>query len=114
MGAPCRAGLVLRAGAGARARADASKMQAQAVRVIAAREWCYCWSRLAAGVGLYSFRRQEHRKLLAAAVARRTERPQCKAGVRTILACTDIDVQGRMCSQDANLARIALSFDAAK
>jgi hypothetical protein len=29
-------------------------------------------------------------------------------------ACTDIDVQGRMCSQDANLARIALSFDAAK
>ena len=89
-------------------------MQAQAVRVIAAREWCYCWSRLVAGVGLYSFRRQQHRKLLAAAVARRLSVLSARQCVQTILACTDIDVQGRMCSQDANLARIALSFDAAK
>ena len=94
MGAPCRAGLVLRAGAGARARADASKMQAQAVRVIAAREWCYCWSRLVAGVGLYSFRRQQHRKLLAAAVAGDLNVVGAQQPYERTQACSDIDLQG--------------------
>ena len=89
-------------------------MQAQAVRVIAAREWCYCWSRLVAGVGLYSFRRQQHRKRLAAAVAGDLSVVGARRPYERTQACTDIDVQGRMCSQDANLARIALSFDAAQ
>ena len=84
------------------------------MRVIAAREWCYCRSRLVAGVGLYSFRRQQHRKLLAAAVAGDLSVVGAQQPYERTQACTDIDVQGRMCSQDANLARIALSFDAAK
>ena len=88
-------------------------MQAQAARAISAREWCYCWSRLVAGVGLCSFRRQERRKRLAAAVAGDWSTVGAERPYERTQACTDIDVQGRMCSQDANLARIALSFDAA-
>ena len=86
-------------------------MQAQAVRVIAAREWFYCRPRLVAGVGLYSFRGQEHRKLLAAAVAGDLSVVGAQQPYERTQACSDIDLQGWMCSLDPNLTRIATQAD---
>ena len=67
--------------------------------------------RLVAGVGLYSFRRQQRRKLLAAAVAGDLSVVGAQQPYERTQACSDIDLQGWMCSLDPNLTRIATQAD---